>query len=45
MLFNSCSYCTNFNVTAELVILIGIPSKEAEAEIEIYPVIAEACSI
>ena len=31
----------NFNPTAELVILIGIPSKEGKAEIDIYPVIAE----
>ena len=38
-----------FNPIAELVILIGIPSKEAKAEIEILPVIAETktrkCSI
>ena len=38
-----------FNPIAELVILIVIPSKEAKAEIEIHPVIAEAkirkCSI
>ena len=38
-----------FNPVAELVILIGILSKEAKAEIEIHPVIAEAkirkCSI
>ena len=31
-----------FNHTAELVIPIGIPSKEAKAEIEIHPVIVEA---
>ena len=31
-----------FNHIAELVIPIGIPSKEAKSEIEIYPVIAEA---
>ena len=38
-----------FNPIAELVIPIGIPSKEAKAEIEIHPVIVEAkirkCSI
>ena len=31
-----------FNHTAELVIPIGIPSKEAKAEFEIHPVIVEA---
>ena len=31
-----------FNFIAELVIPIGIPSKEAKAEIDIHPVIAEA---
>ena len=31
-----------FNPITELVILTGIPSKEAKAEIETYPVIAEA---
>ena len=30
-----------FNPIAELVILIGIPIKEAKAEIEIHPVIVE----
>ena len=30
-----------FNPTAELVILIGISSKEAKAEIKIHPVIVE----
>ena len=38
-----------FNPIAELVIPIGIPSKEAKVEIEIHPVIVEAkimeCSI
>ena len=38
-----------FNPIAELVIPIGIPIKEAKAEIEIHPVIVEAkirkCSI
>ena len=31
-----------FNHIAELVIPIGVPSKEAKAEIEIHPVIVEA---
>ena len=31
-----------FNRTAELIILIGMPTKEAEAEMEIHPVTAEA---
>ena len=31
-----------FNPVVELVFPIGIPSKEAKAEIKIYPVIAEA---
>ena len=31
-----------FNSITELVIPIGIPSKEAKAEIEIHPLIAEA---
>ena len=31
-----------FNPIAELVIPIGIPSKEAKAKIEIHPVTAEA---
>ena len=38
-----------FNPVAELLIPIGIPSKEAKTEIEIHPVIVEAkirkCSI
>ena len=38
-----------FNPIAELVIRIGIPTREAEAEIEIHPVIVEPkrrkCSI
>ena len=38
-----------FNRTAELVILIGKPRKEAKAEIEIHPIIVEAkirkCSV
>ena len=31
-----------FNPIAKLVIALGIPSKEAKAQIEIHPVIAEA---
>ena len=31
-----------FNPTAELGLPLGIPTKETGAEIEIYPVIAEA---
>ena len=34
-----------FNSFAELVIPIGIPSKEAKAETEIHPVITEASSV
>ena len=38
-----------FNPIAEIVIPIGIPTKEAKADVEIHPVIAEAktrkCSI
>ena len=38
-----------FNPIVELAIPIGIPSKEAKGEVEIYPVIVEAktrkCSI
>ena len=47
--FNSCSYCTNFNYIAKLVIPIGTAIKEAKAKIEMHPVIVEAkirkCSI
>ena len=32
----------NFNPVAELAIPIGMPSKEAKAEIEIYPIIANS---
>ena len=39
----------SFNPIAQLVLPIGIPSKEAKAEIEIHPVIVETkirkCSI
>ena len=31
-----------FNTVAESVIFIGIPTKEAKAEMETYPVIVEA---
>ena len=34
ILFNFCSYCTNFP--------IGIPSKQAKTENEIHPVLVEA---
>ena len=30
-----------FNTIAELVLLIGVPSKEAKPEIETHPVIVE----
>ena len=42
ILFNPSSYCKIFAPIAELVILIGIPSKQAKTEIEMHPVIAEA---
>ena len=43
ILFNSCSYCTEFfNSIADFVIPITIPCKEAKEAIEIYPVIVEA---
>ena len=43
MLFNSCSNCTRILIlTAELVMSIGIPTKEAKAEIETHPVTAES---
>ena len=49
VLSNSCSYCTNFNLIAELVIPIGIPAKETKAGMEKHLVIVEAkirkCSI
>ena len=49
ILFNSWSYCTNFNPIVELVIPAGISSKEAKVEIEMHPVTSEAeirkCSI
>ena len=32
----------NFNHIAELVIPVGIPTKEVKAKIKIYPVIIEA---
>ena len=41
IIFNSCSYCTNFYPVVELVILIGIPTTEAKAEMEANPVILE----
>ena len=39
--FNSCSYCTQFHPTAELTMPVGIPTKEAKAEIETHPVTAK----
>ena len=49
ILFNYCSYCTNCNPIAVLLIPIGIPIKEEKPEIEIHPVIVEGkirkCSI
>ena len=41
ILFNSCSYCTNVNPIAELVTPIGIPIKEAKAEMQTHPVTEE----
>ena len=38
----SAAITHSFNPIAELVIPIGIPSKEAKTEIEIHPVTAEA---
>ena len=40
--FNCCSYCTNFNTTAERTIPIGTPTKEAKMEVETHPVTAKA---
>ena len=49
MLLNSSIYYTIFYPTTELVILIGIPNKEAKTETEIHPVNVEVaiseCSI
>ena len=41
LLFNSYSYHIIFNSIAELVFLIGMPTKEEKAERETHPVIAE----
>ena len=41
-LLNPAAIAHIFSPIAELVILIGTPSKEAKGEIEIYPVIADA---
>ena len=38
---NCCSYCTNFNPTAELAIPSGIPINKAKAEIKMQPMTAE----
>ena len=42
ILFNSCSYCITFNSTAELIIPIGVPTKEEKVEIETDQVNAQA---
>ena len=42
MLFNCSSYCAIFISIAELIIPIGVASKEAKAEIETHLVIAVA---
>ena len=41
MLLNSLRYYSNSNGIAELVIAIGIPTKEAKSEMETQPVIIE----
>ena len=41
MLLNSFHYYANSNGTAELVMAIGIPTKEAKSEMETQPVIIE----
>ena len=41
ILFNSCSYFTNFSPIVELAIPTGISTKEAKAEMKTHPVIAE----
>ena len=41
MLLNSFRYYSNSNGIAELVIAIGIPTKEAKSEMETQPVIIE----
>ena len=38
-LSNSCSYCTNFNPIAELLIPIEILIKEGKVDIQMHPVI------
>ena len=40
--FNLCSYCTNFKSYSELVILTGIPTKEAKTEMGTHEVMVEA---
>ena len=41
ILFNSCGYFTNSSPIVELAIPIGIPTKEAKAEMKTHPVIVE----
>ena len=41
--FNSCSGCTNFNPTAELVISAGTQTNEGNEEIEMQPVKISKC--
>ena len=38
---NFCSYCTNFDPIAELVIPVWIPGQKAKAEVEIDPAIVQ----
>ena len=49
ILFNSAVLAQIFNPIAELVIPLGIPTKDAKSEMETHPVIAEPkkrkCSI
>ena len=42
ILFNSCSYCKNFNPIAQLVVPIETPSIEAKGELERHKVAAKA---
>ena len=45
ILFNSCSYCANFNPTAELAIPTGTPTNEPNAEVETQSLTAETKEI
>ena len=44
ILLNSCSYCTDFDSFAELVIHVEIPTREAKEKIKMHPATAEAIS-